>query len=331
MVAVEVVTVTDRLADSYDVVVIGGGAGGLSGALMLARARRSVVVIDAGAPRNAPAEGVHGLLGHDGIRPAELLARGRGEVRAYGGHVVPGEVEAVTRDGDGFAVALAGGRTVGARRLLVASGLTDELPDVPGLRERWGRDVVHCPYCHGWEVRDRPIGVLATGPRAVHQALLFRQWSDDVTLFTHTWPSPEGEEAEQLAARGIPVVTGGVASLEIVGDRLAGVRLAGGAVVAREVVAVASRMVTRAAFLAPLGLRPVEHPMGFGEYVPCDATGRTDVPGVWVAGNVTDLAAQVGASAAAGAAAAAQINADLIGEDTRRAVDAARAGALAAR
>ncbi|WP_367129017.1 NAD(P)/FAD-dependent oxidoreductase [Saccharothrix sp. HUAS TT1] len=321
---------TLELDKSYDVVVVGGGAAGLNGALMLARSRRSVLVVDAGAPRNAPAEGVHGLLARDGVPPSELLERGRAEVRGYGGRVVTGRVDAVTREGDAltregdaFAVALADGRSVRARRLLVTTGLVDELPDVAGLRERWGRDVVHCPYCHGWEVRDQAIGVLATGPMAVHQALLFRQLSADVTFFAHTAP-PTAEQAEQLAARGVDVVTGEVAALEVVGDRVVGVRLADGRVVGREVVAVATRMVARAGFLAELGLKPVEHPSGMGEHVPADPTGRTDVPGVWVAGNVTDLSAQVGASAAAGAAAGAQINADLVAEETRRAVDARR-------
>ncbi|GAA4632279.1 NAD(P)/FAD-dependent oxidoreductase [Actinoallomurus vinaceus] len=315
--------VTDQLRDGYDVVVVGGGAAGLNGALMLARSRRSVVVIDAGAPRNAPATGVHGFLSRDGIPPAELLERGRSEVRGYGGQVVPGEVDTVVREDDGFAVTLADGRTVRARRLLVATGLVDELPDIPGLRARWGRDVLHCPYCHGWEVRDQAIGVLATGPMSVHQALMFRQLSDDVTFFSHTM-SPTAEEAEQLAARGIGVVNGEVASLEIVGDRLVGVRLSDGTMVGREALAVASRMTARAGFLEALGLRPVEHPMGVGANIPADATGRTEVPGVWVAGNVTDLVAQVGTSAAAGAAAGAQINADLIAEETRLAVAAHR-------
>ncbi|GEL18158.1 oxidoreductase [Pseudonocardia asaccharolytica DSM 44247 = NBRC 16224] len=320
--------VTDRLGDGCDVVVVGGGAAGLSGALLLARARRSVVVINAGAPRNAPATGVHGLLALDGTPPTELLERGRAEVRGYGGRVVTGEVAGVARedgtDGTGFAVTLADGRTVRARRLLVATGLVDELPEIPGLRDRWGRDVLHCPYCHGWEVRDRAIGVLATGPLAVHGALLFRQWSADVTFFTHTMPPPTGEQAEQLAARGIGVMDGEVAALEIIEDRLAGVRLTDGTVVTREALAVPPRMVARAGFLAALGLAPAEHPSGLGEHIPADATGRTEVPEVWVAGNVTDLAAQVGTAAAAGATAAAQINADLVAEDTRQAVAAYR-------
>jgi thioredoxin reductase len=323
MVAGEVIEVSDQLSGGYDVVVIGGGAAGLNGALLLARSRRSVVVIDSGTPRNAPAAGVHGLLGREGTPPAELLERGRAEVRGYGGDVVAGEVGAAAPGQDGFEVALADGRSVRARRLLVATGLVDELPEIPGLRDRWGRDVLHCPYCHGWEVRDQAIGVLATGPLSVHQALLFRQLSDDVTVFSNGRPLA-GEEAEQLAARSISVVDGEVASVDTAGDRLIGMRMRDGALVRREVLAVSPRMAARAGFLAGLGLTPADHSAGVGEYIPADPAGRTDVPGVWVAGNVTDLTAHVGGAAAAGALAAAQINADLIDEDTSRAVAAYR-------
>ena len=324
MVVAEVIAMSDQMRDAYEVVVVGGGAAGLNGALMLARSRRSVLVVDGGEPRNAPADGVHGLLAREGMPPLELLERGRAEVRGYGGHVASGEVVGARRDGADFVVSVAGGRTVRAARLLVTTGLADELPDVPGLRERWGRDVVHCPYCHGWEVRDEPIGVLATGPMSVHHALLFRQLSDDVRYFVHRQPELTDDQAGQLAARGITVVVGEVAGLEIEGDRIAALRLASGSVLPRRVVAVASRMVARAGFLAGLGLKAVEHPSGMGEHVPADPAGRTDVPGVWVAGNVTDLTAQVGAAAAAGALAGAQINADLVAEETRRAVAARR-------
>jgi thioredoxin reductase len=211
-----------------------------------------------------------------------------------------------------------------ARRLLVTTGLVDELPDVAGLRERWGRDVLHCPYCHGWEVRDRAVGVLASGPMSVHQALLFRQWTADVTFFSHTMPEPTPEQAEQFAARGITVVIGEVGAVEVVDDRLVGVRMRDGRLVGRDAVVVATRMVARAGFLADLGPAPVEHPNGVGEHIPADPTGRTAVPGVWVAGNVTDLVAQVGAAAAGGATAAAHLNADLVAEDTARAVAAYR-------
>ncbi|MFE6857076.1 NAD(P)/FAD-dependent oxidoreductase [Nocardia sp. NPDC057668] len=322
--------VTLQLNDSYDVVVIGGGAAGLNGALMLGRARRSVVVIDAGAPRNAPAEGVHGLFAREGMSPLELVERGRAEVRQYGGHVVDGEVTGAVRDGDGFIVSLADGRTVRARRLLVTTGLVDDLPDIAGVREQWGRGVVHCPYCHGWEVRDRAIGIVGATPMAVHQALLWGQWTDDVVLFTHTQPEPTAEQAEQLAARGVRVVPGEVVAVESDGDRITGVRLADGTVIEREVVALGARMIARADFLASLGLHAVPHPMGpaMGDQVPADPMGRTEVPGVWAAGNVTDLSAQVGGAAAAGAFAGAQINMDLVTEETRLAVEARRASTV---
>jgi thioredoxin reductase len=319
-----VVTVTEGLEDRYDVVVVGGGAAGLNGALMLARARRSVLVVDAGEPRNAPAEGVHGLLGHDGASPQRLLATGRDEVRRYGGQVVTERVVAAAAESDGMSVTLSDGRSHRARRLLVTTGLTDELPDIPGLAERWGHEVLHCPYCHGWEVRDRAIAVIGSGPMSVHQALLFRQWSDDVTYVVHTVP-PDAEQAEQLAARGVRVFDGQVDRVEGGRSGLEGLTLLDGRLVEAQTVVVAPRMVARAGFLADLGLTPVQHPSGVGEHVPADPTGRTAVPGVWVAGNVTDLTAQVGAAAAAGAVAGAQINADLVDEETRAAVAELRA------
>ena len=313
----------DELVDRYDVVVVGGGAAGLNGALMLARARRSVVVVDAGDPRNAPADQVHGLLGHDGTPPAELLARGREEVLRYGGQLVAGTVVGARRESDGFVVTLADGRSTTARRLLVTTGLTDELPDVPGVAERWGHQVLHCPYCHGWEVRDQPIVVLGSGPMSVNQALLFRQWSHDVTYVTHTAP-PDEAQAEQLAARGVGVVDGLAVRLEGDGETVT-VRVSDGTAVDAFGVVVSPRMVARAAFLAELGLQTVPHPTGAGEHLVVDPTGRTTIPGVWAAGNVADLSAQVGASAAAGAWAAAQINGDLVMEETDQAVAVLRA------
>ena len=309
---------------TYDVVVIGGGAAGLGGALMLGRSRRSVLVIDAGEPRNAPAAGVHGFLTRDGMNPAALLEAGRAEVRGYGVRVLDGRVTSAESVDGGFTVALEDGGRVGARRLLVTTGLVDELPDVPGVRERWGREVLHCPYCHGWEVRDQPIGVLASGPRTVHQALLFRQLTADLMLFVHTAPKPTDEEAEQLAARGVTVVEGEVSSLEVVEDRLTGVRMRSGEFVPRRAVVVGPRFAARAGMLAGLGLEAAIHPSGMGEHIDSDATGLTTVPGVWVAGNVTDPTAQVLGSANGGVMAGAAINADLIAEDTREAVVANR-------
>src|SRR3954451_11709860 len=158
-------------SDNYDVVVVGGGAAGLSAALVLGRARRRVAVIDAGAPRNAPAAHMQGFLSRDGMPPGNLLRAGRAEVREYGVEILEDRVVEATA---GFALRLAGGRTVEARHVLLASGAVDELPDVPA---RWGRDLLHCPYCHGGEVRDQPLGVLGTGSGSVEHAHLLRQWT----------------------------------------------------------------------------------------------------------------------------------------------------------
>ncbi|WP_224390384.1 NAD(P)/FAD-dependent oxidoreductase [Pseudonocardia sp. ICBG1293] len=304
-------------ARTHDVVVVGGGPAGLNGAMMLARSLRSVVVVDSGLPRNAPADAAHGLFARDGVAPAELLATGREEVRRYGGTVLHGEVVGARRSGGGFAVTLADGTALGARRLLVTTGLDDVLPDVPGLAQGWGADVVHCPYCHGYEVRDRPIAVLGTAPGSAHQALLFRQLSADVVYATHT-VGPTPEQRERFDALGITVVDGPVGEVVRSDGAVTGLVTPSG-VVAREIVAVATRMEARAGFLAELGLVPVEHPSGMGRHLVADATGASTVEGVWLAGNVTDPGAQVGAAAAAGAFAGAAINADLV-----------EAGALAA-
>jgi thioredoxin reductase len=313
-------SINNQIAPNYDVVVVGGGAAGLSGALALARSRRSVLVVDSGEPRNAPAAHMHNFLSRDRMNPLALFEVGRAEVRGYGGQVIRGRVRTAAQDVDGFRVTLDDGRSVSARRLLITTGLVDQLPEIPGLRERWGRDVIHCPYCHGWEVRDQAVGVLATGPMAVDQALLFRQLTDDLVFFSHTAPPLGAEQAEQLGARDVRVVEGHVVGLEVNDDHLTGVRLEGGVAVARQALVVGAPMVARSQMLALLGLAPVEHPLALGQFIRADPIGQTDVPGVWVAGNVTDLSATVIAAAAQGVVAAAAINADLVAEDTRRAV-----------
>ncbi|HXB50403.1 MAG TPA: NAD(P)/FAD-dependent oxidoreductase [Streptosporangiaceae bacterium] len=319
--------------NSYDIVVVGGGAAGLAGATALARSRRSVLVVDAGEPRNTPAAHVHNFLTRDGTPPADVYAAGREEVARYGGAVETGRVTALSRDGERFAVQI-GDRTVTARRLLMATGLHDELPDVPGLAERWGLDVLHCPYCHGWEVRDHQIGILATGPGAVHQALLFRQLSQHVTVLAHTAPELADEQREQFAALGIAVIEGTVVQVEAGDNGLTGVKLADGSRVALDALIVAPRMTANAELLAPLGLTPVEVTAGgqvIGTQIQADPSGATSVPGVWVAGNLANLQAQVITSAAAGLTAGAAINADLAAEDAGRAVGAARSTGRPAR
>ena len=301
----------------YDVLVVGGGAAGLSAALVLGRARRRVAVVDAGSPRNAPAAHMQGFLSRDGMPPADLLAAGRAEVVGYGVELIDDTVVGVSA---GFVARLAGGRVLEARRILIATGVRDELPDIPGVAERWGRDLLHCPYCHGWEVRDQPIGVLGTRPDAVQHALLVRQWSDDVVFFAHTLDVCSGE-LEQLRARGVQVAIGEVARLVVEGDALCGVELVDGRVIPRTAVFIRPVNVPHADDLLA-GLGCDVDPAGFAIV---DATGRTSTGGVWAAGNVVDPRFQVITSAGAGSAAAIAINADLVRDDVERAVEVDRA------
>ncbi|MFI6600913.1 NAD(P)/FAD-dependent oxidoreductase [Nonomuraea sp. NPDC050536] len=239
--------------DTYDVVIIGGGAAGLSTALVLGRARRRVAVIDSGEPRNAPAEHMHSFLSRDGMPPSALL----------------------------------------------------EL----GLRERWGVDVLQCPYCHGYEVRDEPLGVLGNVPHA----LLLRQWSDDVVFFPGE-VEPTADELERLEARGVPVVAGKITRMVVDGGRLRGVELAGGRVVPRTAVFVMPRMVPNDAVLTELGCEQANG------WVVTDPSGRTNVDGVWAVGNVVDPRAQVITAAGMGAAAAFILNHDLVEEEVVQAL-----------
>jgi thioredoxin reductase len=268
---------------------------------------------------------VHGLLGHDGTPPRELLARGRDEVRRYGGEVVEGEVTDAVRAGDVFRVRV-GERVVTSRRLLVATGVADELPAVPGLAAHWGSSAVHCPYCHGYEHRDERLVVIGSSPMSVHQAMLFRQLTDRLT-YAVAGHEPDAEQAAQLAARSIPVV-GPVSGIVAAGGVLAGVRLEDGEVVPADAVTVSTYLRPRLDGLEGLGLTVATHPSGMGQHVVvADPTGRTEVPGVWAAGNVVDIALQVGASAAAGALAGAMLNNDLVLEETASLVATRRTGA----
>jgi thioredoxin reductase len=299
----------------YDVLVIGGGAAGLTAAMVLSRALRSVLVVDAGSPRNSPAAHLQGFLSRDGTAPGVLLDLGRQEVRRYGGVVIDSTVARVVRlEESGFGVELEGGVSTTARRLLVATGLRDELPDVPGLRERWARDVLHCPYCHGHEVRGQKLGVLGGSPGSVRYAQLVRQWSDDVVLFTPDKTLTE-QERDELVARAIGIVEGDVAQVRVENDRLDGLELEDGRLVRRDALFVPPRFVPNNGIFRELGCEIDPH-----GWVVTDPTGQTTVPGAWAAGNVANPRAQVITAAGEGSAAAIAMNADLVDEDIRNAV-----------
>ncbi len=311
----------------FDVVVVGGGAAGLSAALVLTRARRRVAVVDAGRPRNAPASHMHGFLGSDGLPPGDLLAAGRREVAGYGGDLRSGTVASIDQRDQtgaharrGFDVVLEDGTSLRTRRVLVTTGLRDDLPDIPGVSDRWGRDLLHCPYCHGWEVRDQPLGVLGGTTEAVAHAHLIREWSSDVVLFSHG-ATLTVDQRERLVARAIGVVDEPVSRLLVENDRLAGLELESGHVVRRTAVFVRPRFVPNDDLLVRLGCATQDD-----GWVATDAVGRTSLPGVSAAGNAVNPRAQVITAAGEGSAAAIAINNDLVEEDLPIAVANFRLG-----
>lgn len=304
----------------YDVLIVGGGAAGLSAALVLSRARRKVLVVDAGEPRNAPAAHMHGFLSRDGLPPAELLALGREEVQGYGSEILAGTVTELVPSGPGFWVLLSDGRRVSTRRLLVATGLRDELPSIPGLADRWAKDVLHCPYCHGYEARDEQLGVLGGAPDTVRYAQIVRQWTKDVVLFV-----PAGFltplQRTELVARSIGIIEGDIARVLTENDQLRGVEMGDGSVIARDALFVPPRFIPNNDLLVGLGCQ-----IDDTGWAVKNSTGQTTVPGVWIAGNVANPRAQVITAAGEGSAVAMAINADLVDQDIRNSVEAFNLG-----
>lgn len=301
----------DMNSQPYDAIVIGAGAAGLSAALVLGRARRHVLVLDGGPPRNAPAAHVNGYLGVDGQSPLELLAVGRTQVEKLGVEVREDAASQVEIVDGGFAVR-AGDEQVHAKRLVLAAGVTDSLPEIPGLREGFGGDVFHCPYCHGYEVAGQRLAVIATHPMSNHQVRMVRQWSDDVVFFLNDTVELDAEERRLFAARGVEVVDGPVDEVVRADGALRGVR-AGGSVREVDAVFVATAMVLNLDAFAGLDLEMTETPLG--PVVATDLTGATNVPGLWAAGNVADAGSQVISASATGGKAGAMVNASLIEDE----------------
>ncbi|ROQ57145.1 thioredoxin reductase [Rathayibacter sp. PhB152] len=307
-------------SDLPDVLIAGASFAGLAAATALGRSLRDVLVVDGGPPRNAPSPGAHNVLTRDGIAPVELARLARIEAEGYGARVVPGRiVSASTADG-GVTATLADGTVLRARRLLLASGSTDRLPGIPGLAERWGRDVLHCPYCHGFEVRGRRIAVLGSGFSG-HQAQMFRQLSDSVSILTNGVFQPGEEEAEGLAARGIELIDGAVTEVLVEDDRLVGV-VADGRRIELDALVVGPRV--EGNLPDGLGLELVDHPSGAARHLTVDPMGRTTAPRVFAAGSLVEPMSQVMAAAADGLRVAAAINYDLIEEEIAAAVRATR-------
>lgn len=308
----------------WDSVIVGGGAAGLSAGIVLARAQFATLVVDGGAPRNGPADHMHGYLTRDGMAPKEFVATGQDEFTRYGGTLTRGAVTDVRRAEDGmFELRLDYRHSLRARSVLVATGLTDELPDVPGLAEWWASLVHHCPHCHGYEVRGRAVAVIGsvTAPQSAHLAALMRRYSPSVT-FCVNGAEIDAAERQRLTAYGVRLVDTGVSQVVATDSDEAPVtiELDDGETVPCEAIFVGTRPEPHDALLTALGADrdPVSG------LVPVDAVGATAVNGVWAAGNVVNPRAQVVAAAGAGSTAGIAMTSWLLDHELSAAVSGQR-------
>lgn len=296
----------------HDAIIIGGSFAGLSAAMQLARANRPVCVIDTGLPRNRFATASHGFFGQDGAAPREMQARGRAKVAAYPSvRFVDAAAVTAERAGEGFAITLADGRQMTALRLVLAFGLKDTLPDIPGLPDRWGQTVIHCPYCHGFEFLDQPLGVLSVLPLSTHQATLIPDWGP-TTFFLNGGELPDGETRARLAQRGVTIETAPVVALEGDMPQLDGVRLADGRLVPVAALYVAPRTSLQSDIAHQLGCAIEDGPTG--PLVTTDAAKRTSVPGVFAAGDITRAMHNATLASADGVTAGAGVHHSLVFE-----------------
>lgn len=306
----------------HDAIIIGGSFAGLSAALQLARARRGVLVIDSGLPRNRFAEHAHGFLGQDGRPPYDILREASRQLALYPTVTrMQGEARNARRDEDGFSVTLADGREERAARLVLATGVRDELPPIPGVRERWGRTVVHCPYCHGYEVADRELGVIATSPLSVHQAAMLPDWGP-TTYFTQGVFEPDAEQAAHLAARSVRLERTPVVELLGTAPALHAARLSDGRTVPLGAVFVGSRTEVAGPLAAALGCELEEGPMG--HYLKVDAFRQTSVPGVYAAGDAANAMQNATVASASGVLAGVGAHQSLVAENIRPAAAGVR-------
>ena len=297
----------------HDAIIIGGSYAGLNAAMQLARARRRVLVIDDNRPRNRFAARAHGVMGRDGVPGSEIAAEARTQVAAYPTAAFRrGEVVNARQGSCGFEVDLADGERVTGRRLVLAYGVQDILPDLPGVKERWGQTVLHCPYCHGYEIGGGPIGVLGAGPMSVHQAVMVAEWGQ-VVLFLDGKLEPDADQSRMLARRGVIVEATPVTALEGEGWALDGARLADGRLVPLKAVFVGPRLRLNGDLAQVLGCEIEDTPMG--QMIRTDDLKQTTVPGVFAAGDAARIMSNVTLAAADGVMAGIALHRSLIEED----------------
>ncbi|HWM21940.1 MAG TPA: NAD(P)/FAD-dependent oxidoreductase [Ilumatobacteraceae bacterium] len=307
------------MTEPWECIIVGGGAAGLSAALVLGRARRRTLLVDSGGQSNRPAHGIGGLLGHDGRPPTELYATGRQELAAYPAvEVRDGSVTAAASTAGGFTVTLDDGTVEMTRQLILATGMDYRLPELPGVAERWGRSVFHCPFCHGWEVRDRPLAVLDSDPTTgVHRALLLTGWSADVTLLTNGPAGLTDADRDHLVGAGVTIDERAVTALHGPGDELSTIRFADGTQRPCGGLLVPAVLHQRSTLAAQLGLEFAAPTPIAADAIDISPTGETSVPGVLVAGDASVGMPSVANAIAAGSNAAAAVVRNLLFEHDR--------------
>jgi thioredoxin reductase len=294
----------------HDAIVIGGSFAGLSAALYVARARRSVCIIDTGSPRNRFAEHSHGLFGNDGSAPRTMLATARSQVAAYPTVTfIDGEATAATKTPDGFSVTLATGDVLESVRLVLAFGISDELPGIPGLAERWGSSVLHCPYCHGYEFSGQLLGVLQVSPRSIHQAMLISEWGP-TTLYLNGGAEPDDASLAELTKRRVTIEAAPVKALHGDGTRLSSIELTDGRLSPADALYLGPRTHLNSTIAQQLGCELDDGQ--FGPIVRTDGEKMTTVPGVYAAGDITRGAHTVTWAAADGVTAGLAVHRSLI-------------------
>jgi thioredoxin reductase len=271
----------------WDCIVVGGGAAGLSAALVLGRARRTTLLVDSGEPSNSPAEGIGGLLGHDGRPPSELYASGRSELGSYPSvEVRAGAAVGGYGAEDGFTLELDDGSSERGRRVLLATGMDYRYPQLPGAAERWGRSVFHCPFCHGWEVRDKHVGLVDNGASAVHRALLLGAWTDRITLLPNGALEIEAAELERLQGAGVAIDERPIDRIDGEAPRIEAVVLEDGDRLDCDALLIATEMHQRSDLAARLGAASGEARAPLADPLEVDARLETSVPGLYAAGDI---------------------------------------------
>jgi thioredoxin reductase len=300
----------DSQTNVFDAIVIGGGVSGLSAALLLGRACKRVLVCDAGKPRNQVAQASHSFFSRDGIAPAELLQIGREQLQPYDVKIRQSEVVDAENLGDRFQVTLSNGDQFMGRKLLLATGMKDTLPSIEGFAELWGNSVFHCPYCHGWEVRDQPLAIYGKGEVGFEQVFMLTGWSRDLVLCSDGAAELSDEQRQQLFNWGIQIREEKIARLDYQDGELTGIVFANNEVLPRCGILLRPQSYQHSHLAAKLGCK-----LGSNDIVEVNDFKQTSVAGVYAVGDASSPLSQISWAVASGMLAASFVNRALIEEN----------------